>query len=117
MLEALAGQGESIPLTSELLKGLASALQEGGYAAGEGYLIEAKLWHIEEGNVWTDQLDRTFRQCKRALTRGQGLRKKAKEVQKDLRDNPAKLNFSKVNKSVKFGAELFLFAWCGCFVK
>ena len=48
ILEALRGNDSPLPLTQEVLKGLASALQEGGYKAGEGYIIEAKLWQIEE---------------------------------------------------------------------
>ena len=48
-----------------------------GYKAGEGCLIEAKLWHVEEGHPWSDQLDRVFKQCKRA-TRGQGPGRKSK---------------------------------------
>ena len=109
ILEALAGLNGGIPLTVELLKGLASALQEGGYSAGEGYLVEAKLWHVEEGHQWSDQLDRTFKQCKRALTRGQGPRKRAAEVPKAQRDTPARLSFTQANKAVKFGAEIFRF--------
>eukprot|EP00435_Cladocopium_sp_Y103_P003205 s166_g1.t1 len=110
ILETLAGGKEFLPLTQEMLKGLASALQEGGYKAGEGYLIEAKLWHIEKGHPWTDALDRAFKQCKRALARGQGPKKKAAEVPRELRAHPLKLKFSQADKAVKFGRELFIFA-------
>ena len=48
-------------------KFLCRSFKKGGYSAGEGYLIEAKLWHIEVSNSWTEQLDRAFKQCKRAL--------------------------------------------------
>lgn len=48
ILETLRGNDSPLPLTQEVLKGLDSALQEGGYKAGEGYIIEAKLWHIED---------------------------------------------------------------------
>ena len=109
ILETLSGNSGGIPLNVDLLKGLASALLEGGYLAGEGYLVEAKLWHIEEGNAWSDHLDRTFKQCKRALARGQGPRKKAVEVPANLRDNPNKLTFAQNNKAVKFGVEIFKF--------
>ena len=107
ILEVLAGEGQDLPLTQETLKGLASALQQGGYKAGEGYLVEAKLWHIESGHSWSDALDRAFKQCKRALSRGQGPRKRAKEVARAERLAPAKLSFARTSKSVKFGAELF----------
>ena len=72
ILEALAGHNGGIPLTVDLLKGLLG----GRLSADEGYLVEAKLWHVEEGHQWSDQLDRTFKQCKRALARGQGPRKR-----------------------------------------
>ena len=61
----------------DTLKGLASALMDGGYKAGEGYVVEAKLWHVEEGHPWTDQLDRVFKQCKRALLQGSGPEKES----------------------------------------
>ena len=110
LLTALTEPGPSLPLTVDTLKGLASALMDGGYKAGEGYVVEAKLWHVEEGHPWTDQLDRVFKQCKRALCRGQGPRKKAAEVGWDRRHNPFRLNFNKSEKAVKFGAQLFLFS-------
>eukprot|EP00435_Cladocopium_sp_Y103_P025351 s1252_g6.t1 len=110
IVEVLTGsKGSALPLTQEVLKGLASALRDGGYKAGEGYLIEAKLWHIEEGHPWGDTLDRAFKQCKRALARGQGPRKKALEVPRPLRDAPKKLSFAQSEKAVKFGRELFSF--------
>ena len=109
ILDALTHPDPPLPLNADLLKGLASALSDGGYKAGEGYLVEAKLWHVEEGHPWSDQLDRVFKQCKRALTRGQGPRKKAKEVSKEERLKPKKLSFQKADKAVKFGKELFDF--------
>ena len=109
ILEVLKGNEPVLPLSQEVLKALASALQEGGYKAGESYLIEAKLWHIEEGHSWGDTLDRAFKQCKRALARGQGPKKMALEVGAEARAKPSKLNFSQSGKAVKFGAELFVF--------
>eukprot|EP00435_Cladocopium_sp_Y103_P030997 s2922_g7.t2 len=113
IFEVLAGNNPILPLNPEMLKGLASALQEGDYKAGEGYLIEAKLWHVEEGHSWSDTLDRTFKQCKRALARGRGPRKKAAEVPREARAHPNKLKFSQADKAVKFARELFVFctAW------
>eukprot|EP00435_Cladocopium_sp_Y103_P056771 s1426_g19.t1 len=108
ILEVLAGK-DQMPLTVDVLKGLATALSEGGYKAGEGYMVEAKLWHIEDGHKWTDALDRAFKQCKRALARGQGPRKKAAEVPAGLRENPNRLTFAQADKAVKFGKELFVF--------
>eukprot|EP00435_Cladocopium_sp_Y103_P026763 s1801_g6.t1 len=108
LLEALTGERPT-SLTVDVLKGLASALEQGGYKAGEGYMIEAKLWHIEAGHNWTDALDRAFKQCKRALARGQGPRKKAAEIPKELRERPHRLTMAQAERAVKFGKELFVF--------
>ena len=110
LLETLAGEGRGLPLTTDLLMALASSLKAGGYKAGEGYTAEAKLLHIEEGYQWTDQLDRVFKQCKRALERGRGPRKKAKEVNQEMRRHPKKLSLGQAAKVVKFPALLFVFA-------
>ena len=109
-LEELKGDLNYMPLSPDLLKGLASVLQEAGYQAGEGYLVEAKLWHVEEGFPWSDQLDRIFKQCKRALARGQGPRKKALEVTRAMRDNPNTAYFLKSKEATKFTKDLFLFS-------
>lgn len=50
LLTALVEPGPCMPLNVDTLKGLASALMDGGYKAGEGYIVEAKLWHVEEGH-------------------------------------------------------------------
>ena len=110
IIEELAGQGRAMPLNVDLLLNFASALKEGGYTAGDGYLMEAKLLHIEEGHKWNDQMDRCYKQCKRALTRGKGPRKKAPEIPSDKRDKPFKPQWNKQGSLVKFGADLFLFA-------
>ena len=94
-LEELKGNRAVLPLDVDVLKGLASVLQEANYQAGDGYLVEAKLWRVEEGHPWTDQLDRVFKLCKRALVRGQGPRKKALEVTAQMRANPNALYFVK----------------------
>eukprot|EP00438_Fugacium_kawagutii_P033981 Skav228939 [mRNA] locus=scaffold2181:356157:357920:- [translate_table: standard] len=98
------------PLSPDLLKGLASALKEGGYTAGEGYLIEGKLWHVEDGHPWSDQLDRVFKLCKRALARGRGPRKRAEEVPPERRRDPGKVSYLTGRRMVKFPGELFKFS-------
>lgn len=82
----------------------------GKSTAGDGYLIEAKLLHIEGGHGWNDQLDRCFKQCKRALARGKGPGKKAPEVPLERRERPLKPPWDRNRSLVKFGVELFLFA-------
>ena len=99
-----------MPLDVDLLLNFASSLKEGGYTAGDGYLIEAKLLHVEGGHGWNEQLDRCFKQCKRALIRGKGPSKKAPEVELHQREKPLKPNWGKAAALVKFGVELFLFA-------
>ena len=110
ILEELAGEGQAMPLDVDLLLNFASSLKEGGYTAGDGYLIEAKLLHVEGGHGWNEQLDRCFKQCKRALTRGKGPSKKAPEVELHQREKRLKPNWGKAATLVKFGVELFLFA-------
>lgn len=110
ILEELSGVGCAMPLDVNLLLNLASALKEGGYTAGDGYLIEAKLLHIETGHAWNDQLDRCYKQCKRALTRGKGPTKRAPEIPIEKRERPAKPPWNKPSTWVKFGVELFGFA-------
>ena len=110
ILEELVGEGRAMPLDVDLLLNFASSLKEGGYTAGDGYLIEAKLLHVEGGHGWNEQLDRCFKQCKRALTRGKGPSKKAPEVEMHQREKPLKPNWGKTAALVKFGVELFLFA-------
>lgn len=110
ILEELVGEGRAMPLDVDLLLNFASSLKEGGYTAGDGYLIEAKLLHVEGGHGWNEQLDRCFKQCKRALTRGKGPSKKAPEVELHQREKPLKPNWGKTAALVKFGVELFLFA-------
>eukprot|EP00435_Cladocopium_sp_Y103_P029770 s454_g7.t1 len=82
LLEALTGEHPT-SLTVDVLKGLASALEQGGYKAGEGYMIEAKLWHIESGH-------RTAQESCRDPQRAEGATKQAE-------------------RAVKFGKELFVF--------
>ena len=101
----LTGDNDYLPLNADLTKGLSSALKDGGYKAGEGYVMQAKLLHIEAGHEWGDVLDRAYKQCKRALTRGQGPRKKAKEVLRPNRDSPHKLKRTRSCSP---------FAWPGC---
>ena len=110
IIEEFTGQGRAMPLNVDLLLNFASALKEGGYTAGDGYLIEAKLLHIEEGHGWNEQLDRCYKQCKRALARGKGPRKKAPEIQVDKRDKPLKPQWNRQGSLVKFGTNLFIFA-------
>ena len=66
--------------------------------------------HIEAGFSWSEQLDRAFKQCKRALDRGKGPRKKALEVDLQMRSNPKKLTWEQSSKVVKFPGLLFTFA-------
>lgn len=110
LLEALTGEGQALPMNPDLLMALASALKAGNYKAGEGYLVESKLMHIEAGFSWSEQLDRAFKQCKRALDRGKGPRKKALEVDFQMRSNPKKLTWEQSSKVVKFPGLLFTFA-------
>ena len=97
-----------VVLNVEKIKALATAFKEAGYKSGSSYLAEAKLMHVEAGGDWTAQLDRVFKQSKRALDRGRGPKSKAPEVPAQVRQEA---NYErKVYKSVVlFPRELFQF--------
>ena len=97
-----------VVLNVEKIKMLATAFKEAGYKSGSVYLAEAKLMHVEAGGDWTAQLDRVFKQSKRALDRGRGPKSKAPEVPVQVRQEA---NYEKkVYKSVVlFPRELFQF--------
>lgn len=61
-------------------KGLAAVLDSTEMKAGDQYLAEAKLLHIEAGHEWDTQLDRQLGVCKRAMQRDKGPEVRAKEV-------------------------------------
>ena len=69
-----------LPPDEDKLKDLAGILKEAKYKAASIYLGEYKLMAIEAGFTWSQLLERTLQQCKRAVTRAQGPRKKAVEV-------------------------------------
>ena len=97
-----------VVLNVEKIKMLATAFKEAGYKSGSVYLTEAKLMHVEAGGDWTAQLDRVYKQSKRALDRGRGPKSKAPEVPAQVRQEA---NYEKkVYKStVLFPRELFQF--------
>ena len=108
ILEA-AGDFKGGRLTVETMKTLASALKEAGYKSGLNYLIELKMWHLEEGGLWDSQLDRTFKLCKRGLERGKGPTRKAPEVPKERREFTKELLVRATTCKVKFPHLLFVF--------
>lgn len=110
LLTSLKGKGAAYPLTGVSVKGLASVLKLAGYKAGSNYMAEAKLVHIELGYSWTSLLDRVLSQCKRALDRGRGPKKKAPEVPGEKWERPPWAPATAANRSVKFAKETFIFA-------
>ena len=115
ILEELQGINRQLPLTPGSLKAFATVLKKAGYTSGEGYLVEAKMLHVEAGHNWSHQLDRVFKQCKKALGRGKGKAKKAAEVDEEKRMNPrrtprVRATFNGCKEAVMFGPELFNFA-------
>ena len=99
------------PLTSRTLMEVASSLKMAGYKAGVNYLVDCKLWHVEEGHPWTELLDRTFKKCKRGLDRGKGPRRKAPEVVWAARVK-ARDEKKKPKAQIHFARELFEFGRC-----
>ena len=96
-------------LSVDIMKTLSSALKEAGYKSGLNYLIEAKMWHLEVGDLWDSQLDRTFKLCKAGLERGKGPKKKAPEGKKEVREFTKELLVRAATCSVKFPHLLFMF--------
>lgn len=73
MLEILENmEGSPMPLSCDTVVGLAAVLDSTEMKAGDQYLAEAKLLHIEAGHEWDTQLDRQLGVCKRAMQRDKG---------------------------------------------
>ena len=82
VLEILEGLDQaSFPMTVESMTSLAAVLDYTGMRAGDQYLAEAKLLHVEAGYDWDMRMDRQLVVCKRALQRDKGPEVRAKEVQ------------------------------------
>eukprot|EP00435_Cladocopium_sp_Y103_P010334 s4293_g2.t1 len=71
---------EAFPLSVEGLTSLAAVLDSTGMKAGDQYLAEAKLLHVEAGYDWPLQLEKQLSMCKRAMQRDKGPEVRAKEV-------------------------------------
>ena len=72
-----------LPLCVDTLEATAATLLESGLQAADQYLGELKAMHIEEGHWWSDKLNHHLTMCKRALSRGKGPEKRAKELRTD----------------------------------
>ena len=70
--DACSEDGLIFPLSVELLVDIAATINHTEMKAGDQYLYEVKLMHIEKGFQWTDQLERHLQMCRRALTRDRG---------------------------------------------
>ena len=69
------------PITPYKIKLLGGTLKESGYKAAHLYLGELKLMAVEQGQHWSDLLERTLKLSKLAVVRASGPKKKAPEVQ------------------------------------
>ena len=58
----------------------AARFRSAGYRSGFHYLLEAKRMPVEHGHAWTEQLEQSLRDCRRALERGIGPPKRAGEL-------------------------------------
>lgn len=89
IVDILEGLAETpFPLTVEVLTELGAVLDAAEVRAGDQYLHEAKLLHVELDYPWSDSLDARLRACKRALRRDQGPEVRAQEVKIDLIPTP-----------------------------
>ena len=91
------------------LKDLGEALLTAGYKSGTGYIIEAKMRHLENGGAWEQKHERAFKLCLKSLDRTKGPKKKAPEVPVTDRENPQGSGL-KWKTGVRFAQELFTFA-------
>ena len=69
-----------MPLTLELVEGVAASLKEAGLRSANQYLAELRLMRVEAGYDLTDQMKRAFDLCRRAMDRSKGPVKRAAEV-------------------------------------
>eukprot|EP00435_Cladocopium_sp_Y103_P057330 s591_g19.t1 len=97
------------PLTPDKMKLLAGAFREAGYKSADTYLVEAKTEHIEQGGEWSALLDRHFKLCIKAVKRGQGPKKKAPEVPRDVWTAYDLLTTDLEGTKVKLALQLFAF--------
>ena len=81
--KVVAADGTVLPLSVDTLEATAATLLESGLQAADQYLGELKAMHIEEGHWWSDKLNHHLTMCKRALGRGKGPEKRAKELRTD----------------------------------
>lgn len=110
LLSSLRGERAAYPLTASSLKALASVLKLAGYKSGANYMMEAKLAHIELGHSWNQLLDRVLFQCKRALERGRGPRKRAPEVPEIKWSRSSLACTLTASRLVRFPRETFMFS-------
>ena len=73
-------QRDPLPLSQEVVEGVAACLKSSGMKSGDQYLNELKLLHVEEGYDLPPWLVRTLSLCKKALTRNKGPAKRAAEA-------------------------------------
>eukprot|EP00435_Cladocopium_sp_Y103_P025149 s4373_g6.t1 len=97
------------PLTPDKMKLLAGAFREAGYKSADTYLVEAKTEHIERWGEWSALLDRHFKLCIKAVKRGQGPRKKAPEVPREVWTSYDLLATDLEGTKVKLAPQLFAF--------
>ena len=70
----------ALPMTSSSIREVSGILRASGYRSGYAYALEAKQQHMRAGYAWTDQLDVSLQDAKRALQRGLGPSSKSEEV-------------------------------------
>ncbi|CAE7428508.1 unnamed protein product [Symbiodinium sp. CCMP2592] len=70
----------ALPMTTSSIREVSGILRASGYRSGYAYALEAKQQHMRAGYAWTDQLDVSLQDAKRALQRGLGPSSKSEEV-------------------------------------
>eukprot|EP00438_Fugacium_kawagutii_P026844 Skav231909 [mRNA] locus=scaffold344:6429:8240:+ [translate_table: standard] len=101
------------PLDADTLEELGAVILQCKLRAGDQYIAEAKLMQLECGYEWTQVLERKLSTIKRALRRGIGPEKRAKEVKPESinRDRVLEVDGDQDNVDLPVAAFLFASVW------
>jgi len=110
----VAAGNDVLPLDTDTLEATAATLMESGIKAADQYLGELKGLHIEAGFWWTDKLNHHMAMCKRALSRGRGPEKRAKELKiEGMRPEVCDMRSREENEPTRVG---WSYTWAACWM-
>ena len=80
VMQSITGMDDPFPVDQELLVGVGTAMDEAKLQAGDQYVHEVKLMHLEAGYEWSMSMERQLYLVKNALKRHKGPEVRATEV-------------------------------------